>query len=203
MAKNVMQTLPPRLLPFIAAVFVALAVGTPVAAGAESGGANNVVIATQMADGASLSRSGLQVSFVGGPTVASSNIAAATSYACAGCGTVAVALQAVLVMGDPSTVVPANAAVATNDGCNSCSSYAFAYQYVLSTNGPAYLSPWAQAQLAELRQEIADVAAATLSDDERTVRLQEIRDEFKATIDAALHPVSGASTTSVDTAPTS
>jgi hypothetical protein len=81
MPKNVMQTLPPRLPPFIAAVFVALAVGTPVAASAESGGANNVVIATQTADGASLSRSGLQVSFVGGPTVASSNVAVATSYA--------------------------------------------------------------------------------------------------------------------------
>jgi hypothetical protein len=184
-----------------------LAVATPLAAGAEGGGANNVVLASATADGASVDRSALQVSQVGGPTVASSNIAAATSYACTGCQTVAIAFQAVLVSGDPDTVVPANAAAATNDGCNSCSSYAFAYQYVLSTGRAVYLSPAAQATMAELRAEAAELAASGLPPDQLTGELDALAATFKATIDneliAAGRPVNGTVTVRVESAPAS
>lgn len=190
-----------RCLPLIVALVTSVVAGTPAATGAEGGGANNVVLATTTADGSSLSRSALQVSQIGGPTVTSSNIAAATSYACTGCRSVAVALQAVLVTGDPSTVVPANAAVATNAGCNSCTSYAYAYQYVLSTDGPAYLTPSAQAQLASFRAEIADLAASGLAPDELTARLDTVAAQFKATVDAALQPVNGVATTRVEITP--
>jgi hypothetical protein len=188
-----------RFAPLAVAACAALAVATPLAASAEGGGANNVVLASATADGSTLSRSALQVSQVGGPTVASSNIAAATSYACTGCNSVAVALQAVLVTGDPSTVVPGNAAAATNDGCTNCTSYAFAYQYVLSVERPFYLDPAAQQELVTLRAEIADLAAAGLPPDELTSRLDAVVAQFKATIDAALQPVSGAATMRVDT----
>jgi hypothetical protein len=188
-----------RFAPLAVAACAALAVATPLAASAEGGGANNVVLASATADGSTLSRSALQVSQVGGPTVASSNIAAATSYACTGCNSVAVALQAVLVTGDPSTVVPGNAAAATNDGCTNCTSYAFAYQYVLSVERPFYLDPAAQQELVTLRAEIADLAASGLPPDELTSRLDAVVAQFKATIDAALQPVSGAATMRVDT----
>lgn len=187
----------PKLTRWCLALLVAaaaLVAGAPTAAGEEAGGANNVVLATTTADGSSLERSALQVSLIGGPTVASSNIAAAKSYACTGCRSVAVAVQAVVVTGDASVVVPKNAAVATNDGCNSCASYAFAYQYVVSVRGPAYLDPSAQAEITALRAEIADVAASGLPPDEMKARLDALNDEFEATIDAALHPVSAAAT---------
>jgi putative peptide zinc metalloprotease protein len=184
-----------------------LAVATPLAAGAEGGGANNVVFASATADGSSVDRSALQVSQVGGPTVASSNIAAARSYACTGCQTVAIAFQAVLVSGNPDTVVPANAATATNAGCNSCTSYAFAYQYVLSTGRAVYLSPTAQATMAGLRAEAAGLAASGLPPDQLTEELDALAATFKATIDneliAAGQPVNGASTVRVESAPAS
>lgn len=71
-----------RFLPLAVAAFAALAIGTPLAAGAEGGGANNVVLVTGTADGSTLARSGLEVGRAGGPTIASANIAAATSRAC-------------------------------------------------------------------------------------------------------------------------
>lgn len=188
------------LLVVVAAAFSA---GAPTAASEESGGANNVVLAKTTADSSSLARSALQVSQTGGATVASANIAAATSYACTGCRSVAVAVQAVVVTGEASTIVPKNAAVATNDGCEACTSYAFAYQYVVSIRGPAYLDPAAQAQLAAYRAQIADLAASGLSPDELTAELDAVKDQFKATIDGALHPVSAAATMSIDGVPAS
>jgi hypothetical protein len=173
-----------RLLPFIVAICSTFLIGTPLSAAAEGGGANHVVLATTTADGSSLERSGLQVGHAGGPTVASSNIAAALSYACTGCNSVAVAFQAVLVTGDPNTVVPANAAVATNVACTSCTAYAFAYQYVLSTDGPV-----------PLREEIRGLAESDLPPDVLTQQLDAVAADFKATIDeeliAAGKPVDG------------
>jgi putative peptide zinc metalloprotease protein len=187
-------------LPLIVAVAASFVAGAPTA-GAEGGGANNVVLVTTTADGSSLNRSALQVSQVGGPTVVSSNLAVANSYACTGCRSVAVAFQAVVVTGDADNISPANAAVATNDGCNSCTSYAYAYQYVLSARGPLYLNPSAQTAFAGFRAQIADLAASGLSLDELTAQLDAVAAQFKATVDAALHPVNGVATARVDAAP--
>lgn len=201
------RTFTSRIGLVVLAVCAALGVATPLAAGAEGGGANNVVLASATADGSSVARSALQVSQIGGPTVASSNIAAARSYACTGCQTVAIAFQAVLVSGDPDTVVPANAAAATNDGCNSCSSYAFAYQYVLSTGRAVYLSPTAQATMAQLRARAAELAASGLPPDTLTEELDALAATFKATIDSQLiaagRLVNGTVTVRVESAPAS
>jgi hypothetical protein len=69
-----------RAVLLVAAVVV---FGTvPAGATAYAGGADNVVIATTTADGSTIERSGLQVAPVGGPTVASENLAEATSFDC-------------------------------------------------------------------------------------------------------------------------
>ena len=195
----------PRATLLVAAVVL---FGTvPAGATAYAGGANNVVLATTTADGASLERSGLQVAFVGGPTAASENLAEATSFDCTGCTTIAVAVQAVLATGDPNVVAPHNAAVAANGGCTSCATYAYAYQYVLTTPGPVYLSPEGQAQVVALRAEIADTAASGLSFDELTARLDELTAQFRAVIDQQLAvagmSVNGAATRHVDASPSS
>lgn len=152
-------------------------------AGADAGGASQAVVALTTADGSSVARSGLQVSSVGGPTVGSENLAAATSTTCTGCRTIAVAIQAVYATGDPSTVVPHNAAVASNAGCTSCTTYAYAYQYVLTTDGPVYLGAAGQATIATLRQAVTDAAASDLSLDALTARLDSLAAQFRAAID--------------------
>lgn len=177
----------------------------PLGSSAEGGGANNVVLATATADGIAHERSGLQVGHAGGPTVASSNIAAAISYACTGCRTVAIAFQAVLITGDPHTVVPSNVAVATNVACTACTAYAYAYQYALTTDGPVHLSQTGQEQINKLRGDLRGLAESGLSPDVLTSKLNDVKTEFKATIDNELiasgKPVDGVETSQLEAAP--
>jgi hypothetical protein len=131
--------------------------------------------------------------------------ALATATDCTGCHSTAVAVQAVIVTGDPSTVVPTNAAVAANAGCTSCVSYAYAYQYVLTTGGPVYLSPAARQQLTDLRARVQAIASSDLLPDEETAQLDALTAEFKEIIDtqvvAAGQSPAGAVSRRVDTTP--
>src|SRR5919108_5685092 len=124
---------------FLLVAVSALLVSAPLAAGEGAGGANHVVLATATADGHANERSGIQVAHAGGPTVTSTNLAAAISYSCTGCRTVALAMQAGVMTGEPNVASPVNFAVATNLSCTSCTAAAFAYQYALDTNGPVHL----------------------------------------------------------------
>jgi putative peptide zinc metalloprotease protein len=174
-------------------------------AAATGGGANQVVLATTTADGASAARSGLEFALVGGPTVGSENLAEATSVNCTGCTTIAVAFQAVVATGNPSVVVPHNAAVAVNGGCTSCSTYAYAYQYVLTSNERAYLSSSGWTQIATLRAEASNLAVSGLPFDELTARLDELAVEFRSVVDANMVAVGNISdrtaTRQIDVAP--
>src|SRR6266508_6115863 len=96
----------------------------------DGGGGNNVVLVRTSENDSWRARASTHISRVGGPTVASSNIAVATSIGCTGCYSTAVAVQIVLVMSDPQFVVPANVATAVNAGCSSCGSFAYAKQLV-------------------------------------------------------------------------
>jgi len=192
-----------RIRRFLLALASAAAAAALAVPAASAGGANNLVLVQATTDGQVVQRAQLQVAPFGGDDVGSTNLAAATSQACTGCGTVAIALQAVFVTGEPGSVAPANAAVATNAGCTSCSSYAFAYQYVVETHGPVYLSPDGRVELGVLRQELDDAAASGLPDDELTARLDELAGELKAIVDEELvragESPNGTATTHVET----
>jgi len=99
-----------------------------------------------------------------------------TAYAaasCTGCRTVAIAFQAVFVIGYAQVVTPANAAVAVNYDCDTCSTGALAIQLVVTlTRGPSepamgqLAAVWAQLeqesksfQLLPLDQVYAELSA--------------------------------------------
>jgi putative peptide zinc metalloprotease protein len=83
---------------------------------------------------------------------------AAVAYAsCEECQTVAVAIQLVLVMNDPSIVTPTNLALAINQQCVSCETLASAYQYVLSTDGPVLFDSYGNQELAAIREAFRDL----------------------------------------------
>jgi putative peptide zinc metalloprotease protein len=190
------------LLAAIAVAAGSVLVATP---GAQAGGANNVVIANATADGQMTTRSQLQVASFAGGAADSSNLALATSAGCTGCSTTAVAVQAVFLTGDSSSVTPANVAAATNSGCDSCTAYAYAWQYVLSTDGPVYLSSTGVQEVATLRREIAAAASSGLPPAELTSTLDALAAKFKSVIDDELlragSPVSGHVVQHVDVAP--
>jgi hypothetical protein len=146
-------------------------------------GPDNVVIANATAERPTVVRSALDASQTGADEVTSANIARAESRDCTGCRAIAVALQAVLMTGNPSTVAPTNAAVALNTNCTGCATFAFAYQYVVSTGGPARLSPAGQRTVADLRREAAGLARSDLPFLELKARLDDVGARLKATVD--------------------
>lgn len=121
-----------------------------------------------------------------GDNLQSQNVASAYSHDCTDCRTVAVAVQAVLVTGNPSTAEPKNVAVALNERCVRCSTFAFAYQYVVSTNGPVHLDDRARADLRRVRHEIWDTAHSDLAPPDMDARLHELSAEFKSDVDAGI-----------------
>jgi hypothetical protein len=130
----------------------------------QGGGANNVVLVQSSGDGSTAVRASTQVSQVGGPTVASSNIALALAATCTGCHSTSVAVQVVFVTGAPPYFVPGNSASAVNSGCTNCGSFAYAWQLVVQADRPLVLTPEAQQQVQALKQEIADTAASIVPD---------------------------------------
>ena len=177
-----------RAVVFALAVMVAVGLGeTPVGAG----GGDNVVLAFNSADESHLPRSGVAVTRAAGDVVDSENLAYAKS-SCHGCRTVAVAVQAVLILSDASVITPKNAAVAANEGCTSCQTMAAAYQYVLTTGGPVHLSEVGEQEVATLRQEIAHVTASGLPFFELEAELDRLVDQFKSVIDQEVVKAGGA-----------
>jgi hypothetical protein len=153
---------------------------------AVAGGPNHVVQATTSGEGKVDVRSGLQAAPTGTDDLTSANVAQAHSRDCTGCRTIAVALQAVLVTGNPSNASPENVAIALNERCTSCTTYAFAFQYVVSTGGPAHLSPAGERAVADLRREAAAIAHSDAPLADIDARLQNLGARLKSTVDAEI-----------------
>jgi hypothetical protein len=169
---------------------LALATGGFLAAGAEaedSGtGPDQVIWAKTTGTNATDLLSGVQVGRYKGDNLQSTNVARADSTDCTGCRTVAVAVQAVLVKGNPQTQEPKNFAIALNENCVSCTTYAFAYQYVVATEERTVLTYRGRERVATLREQIDTAAHSDLSPDDLNVRLRELAAEFRAAVDADL-----------------
>jgi hypothetical protein len=157
---------------------------------AVAGGPNNVVLseATASPEGApaTVERSSFQVLPTRTDELTSRNLAQAYSHDCTGCRAVAVALQAVIVTGDPSTVAPVNVSAAVNERCSRCATYAFAYQYVVSADRPDEVSGSTRRTLWQLRREADDLAHSGLPFPELDAKLRNVAARLKATVDAEL-----------------
>jgi hypothetical protein len=166
-----------RLLALATTLTLLLAV--PATAG---GGANNVVIASPTVDGMAIHRSSVKVSSTSSKTIDSQNVAFANPHDCTGCEGIAVAYQAVIVTGNPTTVTPTNAAVAVNSNCTSCGAFAYAYQYVVSADRGTHLSRAGRVRIAAVRRAAADAVDAGLPYDQLDARLQALAVDFKAAV---------------------
>jgi hypothetical protein len=86
--------------------------------------------------------------------VENANLAYSHSVNCTGCRTVTVALQAVIIEANPTTIAPQNAAVAVNENCQSCLTFAYAHQYVFSPHHPVTLDSESNRQLQAIQSYI-------------------------------------------------
>src|SRR2546421_7615949 len=121
-----------RLLLILVVALFGIGFGAPPALA--DGGGDNTAIAINTKDGSSIFKLAFSIKRVAGDVVDSTNAAVAFA-SCNDCSTVAVAIEVVLVTGDPSTVTPTNLALAMNVDCQSCITVADAYQFVIGTGG--------------------------------------------------------------------
>ncbi|HVM34619.1 MAG TPA: hypothetical protein VM784_04685 [Actinomycetota bacterium] len=147
-------------------VAVVASVGVPAAPAAAQ---DNSAVAVNTKDGTSVIDFSFSLARVMGSVVDNQNAAVAFS-SCQSCRAVAVAIQIVLVMGDPEVVTPENYAIAVNQLCSLCESMALAYQIVIGVDGPVRLTPEGLRALAQIR-----LALAKLERDAKDLTLEEIR----------------------------
>jgi len=150
---------------------------------------NNIVVAQNYRDYSELDRTSLRVVFVDGDVTASNEAVAFAS--CQYCHTTAVAIEAVVVIGDPKTFVPQNVAVAINYQCSHCVTVADAWQVVLQYTGPVELTGQGEKQVAQLRQQLRDLADSNATPDAIVQGDMQIRDQLKQVLQSDLVPTEG------------
>ena len=131
-----------------------LAIANPDAARAQGG--DNTAIAINTKDGSALFKFAFSIRRVGGEIVDNTNAAVAFA-SCDSCQTVAIAIQVVLVTGNPDVATPTNLALAYNLECTLCETLASAYQFVFSTGGQVHFTAEGNQALAQLRREFHDL----------------------------------------------
>jgi putative peptide zinc metalloprotease protein len=160
-----------RVVTLLAAGLLFAGVGA-LPAGAQGGG--NAAVAINTKDGSALFKLAFSIRHVMGDVVDESNAAVAFA-SCTDCQTVAVAIQIVLVMGNPSLVDPTNLALAFNYQCDLCITFADAMQWVFSTGGPIHFTAEGNRELAEIRQELEQLKKENLPLDQLTAKLDDIK----------------------------
>jgi putative peptide zinc metalloprotease protein len=146
-------------------------------AGESSAGGDTAAVAINTKDGFDVFRLAFAVKRSMGDVVDTTNAAVAFA-SCTDCQTVAVSIQVVLMMNDPSVVTPTNLAIAINQECTLCETLASAYQVILTTDGPVHLTPEGSRELAAIRQELLEIRHAGLSIEHIVARLDELMDRF-------------------------
>jgi putative peptide zinc metalloprotease protein len=154
---------------------------------AAAGGPNNVVQASPTADGAKIYRVGIRAASTGADSITSTNLATANPHDCTGCDGRAVAFQALILTGSPTTFKPTNAAVAVNSSCTSCIAYAYAGQYAIQADRGTHLSSTGRARIKDIRQRatstVSTASIASLEDAQALqAKLDALFAEFKAAV---------------------
>ncbi|MDX6517736.1 MAG: putative peptide zinc metalloprotease protein [Gaiellaceae bacterium] len=179
-----------RRLALLAAVL--LAFGLPGLARADDGnglGLNpdaNSAIAFNTEDGSSLFKLAFAIRRVAGDVVDQQNVAVAYA-SCTSCQTTAIAIEIVLVTGDPNVASPENVAVAVNESCHLCDTFATAYQFVVSTGGPVHFTSEGMRELQQIRHELRQLKG--LSNAEIRARLPALIARLKQVLQTQLVPV--------------
>lgn len=171
-----------RRLALLALVaLLGLGFGVPAAARAD----DNAAIAINTKDGASIFKFAFSIRRVAGDVVDQTNGAVAYS-SCTNCQTVAIAIEIVLVTGNPSVVTPTNIAIAINENCTLCISVADAYQWVIGTGGNVRFSAHGMQEIRRIVNAIRDLGKEGLSAAEIQARLEDLVTQLAQVLAAEL-----------------
>ncbi|HEX3622182.1 MAG TPA: hypothetical protein VHT97_07700 [Acidimicrobiales bacterium] len=185
---------------------VAGAAGT---AGTGSGGADNVAVASNTKDGKTVVAISLKITQTSSSDVDPTNAAVAAA-SCTDCETVAIALEGVLVAGDPTTFDPTNVALALNSDCTNCQTLASAYQDVVQNDTRVRITGAGRKEIADIRQDLDSLKKSGLDIVAIQQRVNTDAGRFLAVLQNDVVPIgkgakattaSSSTTTSVDPAP--
>lgn len=142
-------------------------------------GADNVVTAVNTRDGSEVYRARLQIQRVHGDVVDNGNAAVAVS-SCDGCETTSIAMQTLLVSGEPRVFTPENLALAMNVNCTGCETLASAYQNVVQTDGQVHFTAEGNQEIAGIRQDLQGLRHENLSIYETQQRVDELNTQLQS-----------------------
>lgn len=190
-----------------ALVAIVLLAGAPAASAQERTGDDNVAVAVNTQDGASVFRLAFSIRRVADGVVDQTNTAVALA-SCSDCQTVALAFQVVLVRGDADVATPENLALAYNEQCVECVTYASATQIVLGFDGNVRFTSDGYRRLTALHKTLRELEdrAAELSLVELNAEVQAAKAELLdilATQTVVQEPAAPEQTTTTTTTSTS
>lgn len=168
----------------LAAALLALCLGIAVSPASAPAQGDNAAVAINDDDGSSLFRFAFSLRRVMGDVVDQSNAAVAYS-SCESCETLAIAIQVLIVAGDPEVVTPENLALAINEACISCQTLALAYQFVFGGE-QVLLSPEARLEVNRIRQDFLALRNAGLSAQEAAVEADELAARLREVVASGL-----------------
>lgn len=145
-----------RRIAATALVALLLLLGAPAAGAQERTGDDNIAVAINTEDGATIFRLAFSIRRVADGVVDQTNTAVALA-SCTDCQTVALAFQVVLVRGDADVVTPENLALAYNEECVECVTYASATQIVLGFDGNVHFTSDGYRRLTALYKSLREL----------------------------------------------
>jgi putative peptide zinc metalloprotease protein len=134
---------------------------TTTSAGTPGANTDNVAAAVNTKDGKSVFALSLKIVQTDSSTVDPVNAAVAVA-SCTDCQTVAIALEAVLVAGSPTTFEPTNIALAINSECSNCQTLAAAYQSVVQHDTRVRISGAGRRAIAAIRTDLQSLRNSEL-----------------------------------------
>src|ERR671928_832348 len=155
--------------------------------GADADHHQNVAVAVNTQDAATVFDIAFQVRRVTADAVDVANAAVAVA-SCTSCTTVAIAMQAVLLFGEPQVFTPTNLAIALNQACTDCQTFAAGYQDVVQRATPARLSPAGRRRLAAVRRTLQDLERSGLTITEIQQRVDQLHQEAASVLATELVP---------------
>jgi putative peptide zinc metalloprotease protein len=151
-------------------------------------GDDNVAVAVNRTDGRDVYAVRLKVVMTDASTVDAGNAAVAAA-SCTDCRTVAVAIEGVLLSGNPEVVAPQNVALAINQGCSGCETLAAAYQTVLSTGGRVRMTGAGRATVAQLRRQLNTLRTQDLEFSAMAAEIDRIASAFAQVLRTEVVPI--------------
>lgn len=175
-------------------------VSTSAAADTGSPGAStdSAAVATNTVDSRTVYAISLKIVQTDSSTVDATN-AAVASASCTDCQTVAISMEAVLVIGSPTTFDPTNLALAINTNCTNCQTLASAYQNIVQNNTRVRISGAGRQEIAAIRRDLESLRTSGLDIVAVQQRVNEDAGRFLAVLQNEIYPVGPPSSTGTTT----